>query len=81
MSNIINLEQFKRKKEIDQDLARGRTPLYVSHATGKITGSKDDTKPGEDFADRLTRIRTSLDKINRLMNELKRMSADESRSY
>jgi len=73
---IINLADYKNKKKAEEDLARGRTPLYVSHATGKVTGnaaSKDD-----DFGSRLERIRTSLNKINSLMHELKQMSAEGS---
>lgn len=74
--NIINLQEYKNKKKLDNDLARGRTPLYVSHATGKISGSKEPEN--ENFGDRLTRIRASLEKINRLMSELKRMNAEAS---
>lgn len=48
---------------------------------------KDETVPvkvvvpvheGEDFGDKLARIRASLDKINRLMAELRSMSANSA---
>ena len=80
-TQIVDLASFRKKKEIDQELARGgRRPLYVSHMTGKVTGQnpeaggQNDTQA--DFGDRLQRIRSSLEKINRLMSELKKMSTD-----
>jgi hypothetical protein len=80
-SQIVDLASFRKKKEIDHELARGgRRPLYVSHMTGKVTG-QTPTASGQnegqaDFGDRLQRIRSSLEKINRLMSELKKMSTD-----
>lgn len=68
-SDILDLAEYRKKKSLNKDLARDRTPLYVSHLSGKIIGSKDP--PKEDFGDRLMRIRSSLDKINKLMAELK----------
>ena len=79
-SHVVDLASFRKKKEIDQELARGgRRPLYVSHTTGKVTGSSsgaDQNEKQADFGDRLQRIRSSLEKINRLMSELKKMSTD-----
>ena len=70
------MSKYKAEKKIKEDLARGRTPLYVSHATGKITGTPNEDKQ-EDFGSRLARIRASLDKINRLMSELKQSSRED----
>lgn len=76
MNNVIDLNFYKRSKTVQQELTRGeRTPLYVSHNTGKIKGSLV-VSDGPDFADRLARIRTSLDKINSLMEALKSMSLE-----
>lgn len=75
--NVVDLASFRKKKETDGEFARGREPLYVSHLEGKVTGSPNTKRPdGEGFGDRLTRIRSSLEKINRLMTDLKRMSAE-----
>lgn len=74
MSDIINIQEFKNKKLMDDKLAHGRTPLYVSHLTGKVSGNPSGKSKEVDFGDRLYRIRTSLQKINRLMAELKGMS-------
>jgi len=53
--------------------------LTVSKVTGKVLNSAHFSLPeSNDFGDRLTRIRTSLAKINKLMAELKEMSKDES---
>jgi hypothetical protein len=75
-TKIVDLASFRQKKASDDDLARGRKPLYVSHMKGKVTGSPHLKSPeASDFGDRLQRIRTSLEKINSLMVELKKMSA------
>lgn len=85
MADVVDLREFKRKKKQEDELTRGgRTPLYVSHSTGKVTGAPPSTTPKaespvqSDFGDRLVRIRASLEKINRLMADLKRMG-DENK--
>lgn len=76
MSKVIDIKDYKAKKDLD--LTRNnRQPLYVSHSTGKISG-KEIPNEGTDFADRLVRIRTSLDRINKLMAELKGISNESS---
>jgi hypothetical protein len=76
---VVDLGAFRRKKEASDEFTRGgRAPLYVSHLTGKVTGSPHLKRPdAPDFGDRLQRIRASLDRINRLMGELKRMSSQD----
>lgn len=70
---VIDLDKYKKNLIIKKELVRdGRTPLYISHLTGKVTGGKSDPE----FGDRLQRIRASLEKINRLMSELKKMSEE-----
>ena len=70
MDNVTDLQTFRHSKIIKEELSRGRTPLYVSHLTGKITGSPIG-QTGPCFASRLQSIRASLDKINNLMVALK----------
>jgi len=78
-AKVLDFNSFKKKKSGDGELARGRNPLYKSHLEGKVTGSPHFKRPeAEDFGDRLTRIRTSLEKINGLISELKKMSATKS---
>jgi len=68
MSNIIPL--FSKKTE------DGREPLFVSHVDGTVKGSPHFKRSeAEDFADRMQRIRISLEKINKLMSELKGQQA------
>lgn len=74
---VYELKTYKDNKIIKEELARDRTPLYVSHLTGKITGSPNQ-ESGPDFANRLQRIRSSLDKINNLMVALKELSCERS---
>lgn len=75
--NIVNLHDFKRRKESSEEFVRNeRKPLYVSHLTGQISDSDKSKSKGEanDFGDRLQRIRSSLDKINKLISDLKTLS-------
>jgi len=77
VSKIVEFAVFKKKRETKDALARGRKPLYVNHAEGSITGSSKANPlaaNSEDFADRLVKIRGSLDRINQLMSEIKKLS-------
>lgn len=72
-ANVVDLSVFKRNKDQQDILSRGRTPLHVSHIDGKVKGSPHFRSPdSEDFGDRMQRIKTSLEKINQLMAELKK---------
>jgi hypothetical protein len=74
-NQVVSLSEFKAKKTVKEDLAGGRTPLYVSHLDGKVKGSPHFRRPdAEDFGDRLSRIRSSLERINKLMADLKKTS-------
>ena len=76
---VISLIQYREKKDIESNLSRGRNPLYVSHLNGKIKGSPHLSRPSaENFGDRLHRIRQSLEKINRLMAELKKLAVQDN---
>ncbi len=76
--DIVDLASFRKKKEVADNLSHGRQPLYMSHVDGKVTGSPHfDGKHTDNFGDRLSRIRTSLEKINRLMAELKKVASDQ----
>lgn len=80
-AKVLDLKAFKEKKNIEDELSQGRTPLFVSHLDGKIKGSPHFKGPeSEDFGDRMQRIRTSLEKINSLMAELKRQAKQSESS-
>lgn len=50
-----------------------RTPLFVSHLDGMVRASPHFERPVvADFRDRIERIRSSLQRINDLMAELKK---------
>jgi len=83
VSKVVQLASFKKKRETQEELARARKPLYVNHADGAISGTQAGAKNGganEDFADRLGKIKGSLDRINQLMAEIKKLSARSSNS-
>ncbi len=79
--NVINFKDFKQKKIIEEKLAEGRQPLYVSHKNKKITGNPhlNGSHLDQDFGDRVQRIKISLEKINNLMAELKKMAKSEAK--
>ena len=79
-SNVVDLKNFKRTKELESQLSRGRTPLHVSHLDGKVKGSPHLRRPeADEFGDRMQRIRASLEKINQLMADLK--TANRSQDF
>jgi hypothetical protein len=67
MGDVLDFNKFRKSKQEGED----KPTLFISHTTGKITGSK--TAPIEAHENRLERIRASLEKINRLMAELKEL--------
>lgn len=51
---------------------RGRTPLYIDYVNGHIRGGEgfqEETEEG--FAERMSKVRVSLERINALMRGLK----------
>jgi hypothetical protein len=70
MGDVIDLNKFKKAKE---NIEGDKPTLYISHQTGKVTGSPKPSAKMEGSENRLERIRASLEKINRLMAELKEL--------
>jgi hypothetical protein len=70
-SKVVSLANYKAKKSTENDLARNRRPLYVSHLKGTASSDKNGQA---DLGDRISRIKSSLDRINNLMKDLKSMS-------
>ena len=81
-SKVVDLTQFKKKKDVEREVARSRKPLYVDHHEGRISGRSDKRQAqqenNEHFGDRLTKIRSSIDRINQLMAEIKKLSANKN---
>ncbi len=76
--NVVDFSAYRKKKEAEQEISRGRLPLHVSHLDGKIKGSPHFKSPqADDFGDRMQRIKHSLEKINQLMADLKRNSREQ----
>ena len=70
---VVNFAEAKRRKVIEEELSKGRTPLYLSHLNGKVTGSPHLNKKrgSNDFNARIERIKSSLERINKLMKKLR----------
>jgi hypothetical protein len=77
-NQVLDLEHFRRSKTIAKHLAKGKTPLYVSHLDGEIRTNQPKAGRGEnDFAARIQRIRRSLERINALMGQLREKKKKE----
>ena len=79
---LLDLTHFRQKRDTTEKISPGRTPLFVSHLDGKVKGSphlnaNSGADGDEQFGDRLQRIRASLERINRLMSELKQLSMQD----
>ncbi len=62
MSNVIDINSFKRLRDLHEQM---------HSAKPNPTGSPGKVPRNDEFGDRMRRIRTSLEKINQLMQELK----------
>ena len=74
MNSIIDLNEKRKQKQAAEAIGRGRIPLSVSHGKveSRLSGVVFGNEPGDaEFTARMQRIRTSLEKINQLMTELK----------
>lgn len=69
--NLVSLTDFRQRRQAQYDLSRGRRPLYLSHMA-QGTASREESEG--DFAERVARIRKSLERINELMAQLRRSS-------
>lgn len=81
-SKILDFSAFKNKQDINKEFSRSRKPLFVNQDKGRISGSSDEAKSAqsnEDFGDRLQKIRSSLERINTLMADLKKLSSNRDK--
>lgn len=81
-SKVLDFTAFKKKQDVNNEFARSRKPLYVNSEEGRISGNPDGAKSAsqpEDFGDRMQKIRSSLDRINSLMADLKKLSANRDK--
>ena len=74
---IVDLTHFRQKKQLETTIAQGRTPLVVSHLEGKVKDAEKIGVKDSDFGDRILKIRSSLEKINGLMNDLRKMANNQ----
>lgn len=81
-SKILDFSAFKNKQDVNNEFSRARKPLFVDSDKGQISGSSDSLKSTaarEDFGDRLQKIRSSLERINTLMADLKKLSSSRDK--
>lgn len=81
-TKILDFSAFKNKQEINNEFSRSRKPLFVNSDKGNISGTRDQAQPiqaSEDFGDRLQKIRSSLERINTLMADLKKLSTSREK--
>jgi predicted transcriptional regulator len=83
-TKILDFSAFKNKQDVNDEFSRARKPLYVNSKDGIISGSAEgakDAAANEDFGDRLQKIRSSLDRINNLMADLKKLSSNKDKDH
>lgn len=75
MGNVTDLQLERLKRIAKQDIAEGKNKLYIHNNKGY---SAESLINGNDkLNDKLQRVRDSLEKIHRLMNELKKIGERE----
>lgn len=72
MNNVFDLNKHKLIKQAKEDLDNGDNKLYVMN--GVVTSGSRMVNRHSDNDDKLTRIKKSLDRINELMVELKKLN-------
>ena len=73
MTKVIDINIKRKEKEINQEIGRGRDPLHMTHLRGSPHLNQEvDTS----FAERMAKIKTSLEKIDYLMKALKEKEAN-----
>lgn len=77
-TKVLDFTAFKKKQEVNNEFSRARKPLFINDKEGLISGTEEGAKSAstEDYGDRLQKIRTSLDRINTLMSDLKKLSSN-----
>jgi hypothetical protein len=79
---VIDFKSFKQKQDVNNEVSRSRKPLFVNKDNGRISGTTSGAKSSDhgsdDFGDRLQKIRSSLDRINSLMADLKKLSSSKA---
>lgn len=81
-SKILDFSAFKSKQDVNKEFSRSRKPLFVNSDKGSISGKTENSQPvqaSEDFGDRLHKIRSSLERINTLMADLKKLSSNREK--
>ena len=78
-SKVISFTDYKTKNAVNSEFSHARKPLYVNSDDNRISGKPESaassTPASGDLGDRLHKIRSSLDRINTLMADLKKLSA------
>jgi hypothetical protein len=76
--NVVSLAQFRKHQAEQKSKHRtpkaqkgSENPIIISHAQGKVS-----TNTQGEFSDRLGRIKASLERINSLMSDLRKVSQD-----
>lgn len=72
MASLTNINEYKKKKQIEQELSRGRIPLFISHKTGKITAGQSEI----DYGTRLQNVRNKIDRIEEFLKTIKEYDND-----
>lgn len=73
-TKVTCLTNFRKNKELEEFLSRGREPLSESHLIdSNIKGEKRNS-----FQNRLHSIKSTLDKLNTLMKKINDLEKDKN---
>jgi hypothetical protein len=66
---VIDFIKYKKRLALKNQLAGGRTPLYISHMSGMISGSKEDNNVK--MEDKIIKTREDIIRLRNLLDNIK----------
>lgn len=77
--NVVDFQNFARRKRDEKQLARGREPLFKTHAERSLTPEKGRRVNEGGFDERISKIRQSLDRISQLLFDLRKIAKKQKK--
>lgn len=72
---VVQFNDFKAKKEEKEKLCHRNKPLYLSYSKASANRGGNDLEQQNlsDFSDKIASLKASIDKVNGLLSDLKRI--------
>ena len=75
-SGPLDLELFRRGREEQDELSRGRRPLYLSHTPLSLDNGQTSSRL-DDFSVKVLKLRRRIGNVSDLLADLKRFPSEE----